>query len=87
MQLKKRADAGDVTAQGIVNGLKPEVKEALAEQAKGENQNVYTEQESAQLQKPETGEGGNQNVNTEPQKLSSKKVKPVKVGKTRTKLK
>ena len=87
MQLKKRADAGDVTAQGIINGLKPEVKEALAEQAKGENQNVYTEQESAQLQKPETGEGGNQNVNTEPQKLSSKKVKPVKVGKTRTKLK
>ena len=49
--------------------IKKEVKEALAEQAKGENQNVYTEQESAQLQKPETGEGGNQNVNTEPQEV------------------
>ena len=41
--LKKRADAGDVTAQNIVNGLKPEVKAALAEQTKGESQNVPSE--------------------------------------------
>ena len=35
----------------------------------GGNKNVSTEQESAQLQKSETGEGGNQNVNAESQEV------------------
>ena len=88
-RLKKRADAGDVQAQNIVNGLKPEVKAALAEQERSETQNVPSElqvqgQNSAESAEtlPVTGaesqeverKGGAQNVL--PQQKSPQLQKP-----------